>query len=375
MLPRYDSKGQLIVIGALALAIVLVGLALVLNSAIFAENLATRATQDESSQIAQLEQQAAQGAAGAMEHHHHTNSSHSTYDDLEDGFDSSIDNRSGVVAQDTARRGKYVDVDYTRTYTKGTRPAHDGSAFEPQNASALNEIVNITGVDQWVVTPGASQVRGFRMTVDHSELAPALTRSEAEVYLANLTLGGTTSVTEPPFAVAYDQNDDGSIDHSVTIYNSSADSADVNITYRNSQTNTNRTCTVEDPGSTFILDVSNGRVEGNTGDCREVFEFQSNMGPSQLIFVQGDQVAGDYEFIVNESTGTFETDYNNLLTGTSFDFTDYYTPHPDPPGHGGSYSPSSPYVEPALYSAEIRLRYRTNRASYNGTRTVVPDKP
>ena len=36
------DRAQLILVGALALAVTLVGIALVLNSAIFAENLATR---------------------------------------------------------------------------------------------------------------------------------------------------------------------------------------------------------------------------------------------------------------------------------------------------------------------------------------------
>ena len=39
------DRAQLILVGALALAVTLVGIALVLNSAIFAENLATRSNQ------------------------------------------------------------------------------------------------------------------------------------------------------------------------------------------------------------------------------------------------------------------------------------------------------------------------------------------
>lgn len=397
------DRGQLILVGALSLAIVLVGLALVLNSAIYAENFATRANQGEAGQITQLEQQAVQGAGGAMQHHHHNPSSHSTYDDLESGFNRSIDGWSGLVIQDSARRGQYVNANYTGTYTKGTRIAQDdGSTFEPKESDAILEVdllSSLTGsltTEYWAVTPDASQVRDFSMTVDHDQLGDdgaSLLELEASVagqFLADLELDAdgelglvnALSLSDAPFTIVYDVNDDNDIDHSIAIYPANED--DVNVTYhRHDGSGVTRTCTVEDVDSTFTVDVSNGWVEGGDGACSEVFAFQSELSdPYQLLFVSGDQIAGDYELIVDDPNHEFEDDYDDLdlldlnlfgLLGGTPDFDDYYDAHLD--GHDSSYSPTSPYVEPAIYSAEVRFRYRTDGTSYNGTRTVAPNAP
>jgi hypothetical protein len=397
------ERGQLILVGALSLAIVLVGLALVLNSAIYAENFATRANQGEAGRITQLEQEAVQGAGASMQHHHHDADSHASYTNLVNNFEASVDEWADMVVQDSARRGQYVDATTTGTYTNGTRIAQDdGSTFEPKESDAILEVdllSSLTGsltTEYWAVTPDASQVRDFSMTVDHDRLGDdgaSLLELEASVagqFLADLELDAdgelglvnALSLSDAPFTVVYDVNDDNDIDHSIAIYPANED--DVNVTYhRHDGSGVTRTCTVEDADSTFTIDVSNGWVEGGDGACSEVFAFQSEISdPYQLLFVSGDQIAGDYELIVDDPNQEFEDDYDDLdlldlslfgLFGGTPDFGDYYDDHTD--GHGSSYSPSSPYVEPALYSAEIRVRYQTDATSYNGTRTVAPNEP
>jgi hypothetical protein len=385
------ENGQLILVGALSLAIVLVGIALVLNASIYAENLATRANQQESGQIVTLEREAAQGAGVAMEHLHHDLDSHTSYSSLESDFDDAINNWSDWTVRDSAREGQYVDVDYTGTYTQGTRITQDdGGQFLPRDpdSGVLGLDIDIDNLeDSWVVTPDSSRVRDFSMTVDRSQVGGGtLTGLEAEAVgtvLLDLDLSGSVdlgplSVSEAPFTTAYDVDDDGTLDHSFAIYRSTTGSEDINITYANYVTGATRTCTIEDADPTFTVDVSNGRVEGGDGDCHDVFGFQSEMTSSQMMFLEGDQIGGNYEFVVNEPVSTFDNDYESLLsllglTGPSFE--DFYAPHPDDSDHDSTYDPDDPYVEPAIYSAEVGLDYRSDSMSYESTVTVAPNEP
>lgn len=405
------ENGQLILVGALSLAIVLVGIALVLNASIYAENLATRANQQESGQIVTLEREATQGAGVAMEHIHHDLDSHTSYSSLESDFEDAIDSWSDWTVRDSARKGQYVDVRVVDTdpYTRGTRITQDdGGTFEPEESDAVVSVDLTTGllssinVEYWSVTPGATQVRDFSMDIDPDQLRgdDTLLGIEAgviETFQAGLELEtggdgdelvgiGDLSFDDPPFTVVYDVGDTGEVDHSFAIYRSDADPDDVNITYyRYDGSGTTRTCTVQDVDSTFTVDVSNGRVEGDDGACSDVFEFQSEIsGSYQLFFVQGDQVAGNYELVVDESTTSFENGYDSLnileldlfgLLSDDPEFGDIYQSHPDPSAHTSPYGPDSPYIEPALYNATVSLEYQSDSMSYESTVTVAPNEP
>jgi hypothetical protein len=383
-----QENGQLILVGALSLAIVLVGIALVLNASIYAENLATRANQQESGQIVTLEREATQGAGVAMEHIHHDVDSHASYGDLENDFDDAIDSWSDWTVRDSAREGQYVDVEYIPgTRVKGTRVSQDnGGKFLPQDTDdVLGLDIDIDNLeDSWVVTPGATRVRDFSMTIDRSQVGGGtLTGLEAEAVgtvLLDLDLSGEIdlgplSVGSAPFTTAYDVDDNDDIDHSFAIYRSETGANDINITYANHATGATRTCTIEDADETFTVDVSNGRVEGGDGDCRDVFAFQSDLEPYQLMFLEGDQIGGDYEFIVDESIGAFSSEYNSLLLdllGSLLgleSFEDYYD------DHDHSDTRTSPYIEPAIYSANVSLDYQSDSMSYESNVTVAPNEP
>ncbi len=142
----------------------------------------------------------------------------------------------------------------------------------------------------------------------------------------------------------------------------------------NYATGVTRTCTTEDADATFTIDVSNGRVERGDGDCCDVFEFQFSVDSPQVMFLSGDQIGRDYEFIGDESTEAIESDYTSLLgvlatVNTSFE--EYYNPHPSDPAYDSTYSPS---IELATYSAEVGLDYESDSAGYESTVTVTPNE-
>jgi hypothetical protein len=374
--PASDDRAQLILVGALSLATVLVALALVMNSAIFAENLATREGQQKSGQVVTLEQEAQRGAGVAMQHLHHDAGSHATYADLEDGLETSINEWSDTKVRDSAREGKYVDIQYTGTYTKGTRIGQDGGGtFSPGDSGALDPTSTLSDLTSWVVAEDADEMRDFTMTVERDELEP-VAEANVGVYLGNLE--GTVSLTSPPFTAIYDVNGDGSVEHSFAIYQADdgdADSNDVKVTYRDAATGRTTTCEVDDAEPTFEVDISGGRVEGGDG-CAQVFDFRSGItDPVRLHYAQPTAIEGDYEFITKDTNAEFENEYDSGILGLLGlgTFDDVFDDHTD--GHSASYSPSDPYVEPAIYSAEMGLSYRSSEASYETTVTVAPNEP
>jgi hypothetical protein len=337
-----------------------------------------------------------------MEHIHHDVDSHVSYPDLVSGFDSAINDWSDWTVRDSAREGQYVDVEYVPgTDVEGTRVSQDdGGTFQPRDEEAVLSIdLDVPGIPEyWVVTPGKNRVRDFSMEVDRSQLGgTSLLDLEVESFLLGIELGagGGFSLGDPPFTVGYDVNDDGDLDHSFAIYQANSGPNDVNITYANQVTGETRTCTVEDADETFTVDVSNGRVEGADGACRDVFAFQSEIeDPYQMLFIEGEQIGGNYEFVVDTSTSSFRSGYDSdgelstllsldltdlIESLTSFpsdpDFLDYFNDHPSDADHDDSYSPASPYIEPAIYSANVSLDYQSDSMSYESNVTVAPNEP
>lgn len=380
------SRGQLILVGALVLAVVLVGVALVLNSAIYVENLATRTTQQGTTQIATLQQESVSGTAQAMDHHNHDTASHTSYAELETRLDESVREWSTLQLQNAAREGRFVDADVD-TMTRGTRIGqNDGGEFVPQDRDLLNDVIDITEVSSWAVTPKAYQVRDFTMTVERDQISDATLYAEANVETFLAELGGSLSVGASPFTMLYDMNDDGTYEHAVSIYrpdDGDGDSNDVKFTYYNQSTGATATCEIDNAPSTFGVDVSGGTVEGGGGACTDVFDFQQETSdPYQLVFVEGDEIEGDYQLIVDTERGAFESDYEDsdgllslvgcALTGLDCNFEDYYEDHTS---HGDTYSPSSPYVEPAIYDATITVTYRSDEVRSDATIRVAPNEP
>lgn len=378
-----DDSAQMILVGALALAVVFVGIALVLNSAIFAENLATRANQQAPSQINSIQQESVQSASQAIDHHNHDPSSHASYTELETRLQDSVQEWSDLQIRDSAREGRYIDVDIT-SMRRGTRVTQDdGSQFKPQDDGLLDSVVDLVTDSSWAVTPRDYQIRDFRMTLERDNIGGGTsiyTEAKVSTFLGKLTTSTSLETDDPtPFTMVYDVNDDDTYEHAVSIYRpDGGDSDDVSITYYNTSTGSTTTCQVDAP-STFDVDVSGGEVEGGDGTCDEVFDFQSESDdPYQLIFVEGEEVEGDYQFIVDEPRGTMENEYNNGLldalscTLSTCTFEDYYEDHVS---HDDTYSPSSPYVEPAIYSAEVTVNYQSNEVSSTSTVRIAPNEP
>jgi len=150
------SRGQVILIAALGIAVTLVALALVTNTVIYTENLATRETVDGQQAVA-FQQSTEDGIGGLLSLANRYNASDSS--DIHARFDADVGNFSNATQIASARNGKVGTASITDT-TNGSR------IF--QNAS--RNFTDVNGNSSWTLATGVSNTRRFELNVTQSNL-------------------------------------------------------------------------------------------------------------------------------------------------------------------------------------------------------------
>ena len=153
--PEGRSRGQVIIVGALVIAAIFVGLALVLNSGIYAENLSSRETTDTEGALS-FTLETNEAIAEAYER---TNAAgESSAADAEATFNETVDDWESAQQRRGAMQGVGVDVE--RTPHVGWRLAQGTDRNFTSNS----------GTDDWQLVAGASDVGTFELNVTRSEL-------------------------------------------------------------------------------------------------------------------------------------------------------------------------------------------------------------
>lgn len=153
-----DDRAQLILVTALVIAVLFVALALIVNSAIYTENIATRDTGAETSTALQDQSVA---IADLQTNLDRTNERLAPPEDGEDDYDSSHSNfRSGIEqwskhrTEYQAKSGRIIDTDVTSVNGTQIRQTEDGS-FESAD-----------GRSDWTLVNDTEEAGLFEMTVD-----------------------------------------------------------------------------------------------------------------------------------------------------------------------------------------------------------------
>ena len=158
--PEGRSRGQVIIVAALVIAAIFVGLALVLNSGIYAENLSSRETTDTEGALS-FTLETDEAIAEAYER---TNAAgEPTAADAAATFNGTVDSWEAAQQRRGAMQGIGVDVE--RTAHVGWRLAQDADGpFVPYDDP---------GTTDWTVVSETDRVGGFRMDVTRSSLFDA----------------------------------------------------------------------------------------------------------------------------------------------------------------------------------------------------------
>lgn len=307
------DRGQLLLVGALALAVLFVSLALLLNTAIYTGNLATReAGVDGTAAIDYVGAAEDAGTVAIESVNERNNSSHAA---LRTALAATMRAWDDDAAHHRATAGDLADVDVVAV-TNGTQ-------FR-QNDSARNFTNRSYGPDWTLVadSEGVTGVHSVRLTVDASRL-----RSTSD------------PVADDAFHVAV-SSDPGV--RRLYLYDDSGTPR-----ARLVEPSGTTTCTVGSvTAGTFVVDVANASVGG--ASCPALANLTDTAGNVTVAYRDGDVAGGTYRLVVDRPSTALS------LSGFAA---------------AGS---GQPYWTDALYGAEFRVTYRTPQLDYAARIGVVP---
>ncbi|MGQ4554660.1 hypothetical protein [Halobellus sp. GM3] len=307
------DRGQLLLVGALALAVLFVSLALLLNTAIYTGNLATRDPGvDAAPTIEYVEASRAAGVDALGSVNHRNNSTDADgHAELAAALRDTVSRWDGLASHHRAVAGDAAAVEVVAV-TNGTRIQQD---------DASRNFTSDAWDETWTVAEGSdlSGIRTMRLRVDQSALAGAA----GDAFRVNVTSGGTTrtlSVYENGGETAVRVTDDGTV-----------------LSTRSFE---------PDPDGTVVIDVSNGSVGGESySDLRTVLDVGVD---TAITYHRGGNATGTYTMVVDEPTGDLA--HPGLLEDDL----------------------GQPYWTHAVYGAEFRVTYRTPDLDYEARIEVVP---
>lgn len=307
-----EDRAQLILITGLALAVILVAVVLLLNTAIYSENLATRGVDAGGAEAVDFRDGTVDDVAAIMHREHRNESTDAAPDD----FEASAAVYANAIADLRARDGVIADV---RAVTNVT--GHFVAQDELDDGSHRN-MTDAAGTESWVLASNVTRTRNYHLTVDSA------------------SLDGPDSfvvVTERPNAT-----------WTMSLSNGADDAIDVTV---NNGTHTVSETFEHAPGENVTIDVTGGTVNGDPFPALVWAEHvQNGTVEYDLRYENGDAVAGTYHFVVDQMDTPSNEQYG------------------DPPSDRSS----QPYVVDAVYSADVAVSHRTPELEYADVIRVAP---
>ncbi|RLM59781.1 hypothetical protein DVK02_03360 [Halobellus sp. Atlit-31R] len=308
---RRSDRAQLLLVGALALAVLFVALALLLNTAIYTGNLATReAGVDSPSALGYVSEVRTAGGEAIRSVNYRNNSSHAA---LNASLGATMRLWDDAAGHHRAVVGDGADADVVGV-TNGTRIQQD---------DAGRNYTSESGAANWTVADGSdlSGLRSLRLTVDQTFLASG---PGGDVFRLDVASDAGT--------------------RTVSVYTNGGD-PEVRVSENGSVTATCAPGSVT--GDTFVIDVANSSVGG--ASCPGLAVVEAVGDDLEVSYANGDVAGGAYTMVVDEPQSDL------AVSGLAS------------PGSG------SPYWTDALYAADLRVTYRTPNLDYEARIEVVPE--
>ncbi|AXG06540.1 hypothetical protein DU500_08950 [Haloplanus rubicundus] len=305
------SRAQLLLVGALALAVIFLSLSLLLNSVIYTENLATRQTHADVEKAETFRASVVDGLGGAVEYANRRNVT--GFADRRDAYRAATDDWIPTLANYSATDGLAGDVDRAGVQ-QGTRIV---------DANASTGIVDRNGDGDWTMATDSS-VRRFRL---------------------NVTLSSVDSPDDTTITI-----DDGTAQDVVVEDDGSG--PQVRVVGRG-------TCEL----TRGHVDIGAGRVDGDY--CPPLADARPT-GTVDVSVSNGDGIDATYSFVVDRHSEGFRTAVDTA------NFPGQCTP-PSPPTYATTVG-DDPYTTPAIYAATARIGVATQDLDYRRTVRAAPDE-
>jgi len=326
---REGERGQLLLIGAFIIAVSFVVLALVVNSAIFTENLATRDEVAGSGDALEYRQEVARSGGDVVTEINQNNSIATS--DQEDKLEINLGHINTQSGLQQSAQGRIIEVENGSIVTEsGIKVAQDTSrSFS--NTSATSDFPVL--VDDWVVVENVENTRNLRMNITDLSLLVSPTNPQ-------------------PFELEIENS---SASWNMTIaYNDVTDL--VTVTVESPTHGSPEECTRT--ATDFItIDVTRGTVGGEP--CHALSRTTDGTpmwfgldGEYDIKFNNYDNIEGTYSFIIDD--GDFDDE--NFGDGGS---------NPDDDDH-------DPYFRDAIYNVTVPFNYYTEDVGYETEIRIAP---
>lgn len=307
-----DDRGQLFLVGALSLGVLFVGFALLLNTAIFTENLATRNTDPGTDPSISYRSAAETAAEEILVRENANNTDDQTPGTMVDRYERSVATWGDSTGIHAARRARFVDISVDSTRA--------GTRFEQTNIN--RNFTNASGTASTWELADSVDVRDVQFTVENASL---------ETTSANAFTLYLESVSDPTDS------------WSVSIYRTGPDT--VEVTAANETASASCSATV---GTHAVVDVSAGSI--NDTACPE-FDDTLDLGGQDVDvwFENGDDAVGTFSLIVSGGANP-STDDDIVDNGAD----------------------GSPFVSAVIYSADVTITYQSTDVYYQTSVELDP---
>jgi hypothetical protein len=338
-----SERGQLLVITALVLAIVLVGLALVLNSAIYTENLSTRESTDSVAATGAFESGEAAVRSTIRQVNANDNDSH---DEVNQAFDDALDDIENDTTQRYAERGTAYDFTVLDR-TNGTNLRH---------TNASRSFVS-GGTDDrkgdWLLAHDVPRVRSHRMTVTREDLYTDTTLADLDDFndeAFHVRIEDTNGNVWEVYVLDDDEN--------VTVIGGPpSELNDDSLSLDDLTFFDDEGCRVAAAETEQVrIDFAAGTVglAGADGQYCPGLDFEDELtGELSIYHRNADDAGGE-----SRSGGTYEL----TIATSNYDGDHFYDVADD----------QSPYAASVIYSARVESRYSTAGITHQRTTRVYP---
>lgn len=316
------DRAQLVLVAALAIAVVLVAFVLLVNAAIYTENLATRDTDVGAGEAADLRAALVDGVGGIVDRENAAD-----YDDraeLAANVTDGIDQFERLQASSALEHG--VDL-----RLNGSETALVDGELLRQNDSTRG-FVSDGGATNWTLVENVSRARGVAATVDRGDLN-ATTAADAERDAFHVVLNNRSSGDDDDYRV-YLYEDDATGNVTVAV---------ANVT----ESTPTRVCSVD--AATATVDLSRGTLDGDA--CAGLRWAAGLDDTYDVQYRNGDEATGTYDLTVRSDGVTVPSTVN------------------------GPTADEQPYRVPAVYAVETRLVYVGPELEYRTDLRIAPGEP
>lgn len=339
MVGRFESDGrsdraQLLLVGSLAIAVVVIGLAVVVNSVLLTENVAQSDSVGVADDATTFDAEAVRNVREVVLRSNHR-SRLRTQDEIASQINGSIRNYSNLLAQAKIRdEGAWVAIEYNdgeSIWGERVVQVDDGrlNSPDPSNESDWRPLVNEGGASD------DADIGRFvvNMDVGNSSESPLI------VTVTNETSDPTTG-ERVRISIEKETNESVLVDTDRTF------GPDPSVTSCN-PTRTRLLIELK-TGSAFNAECSFGGIVNATDSSRTLEP------PYGIQIENGDNVIGKFSLVVNRSV-----EYADGLSMTDFEYDDCTaaTPPAAPPG-------DDPCAAPAVWTANATVTYRSDRIDY-----------